>query len=877
MRERLNELWLRVKAIGKAKQLDRDLEDEMAFHLAMREQAYRDAGVPEATAQQMARRQFGNTLRVTESLREMWGWGAIDRAWQDLKFGIRLARRQPAFTAVVIATLALGIGAATTMFTIVDAVMLRPLDVPQAERLVIVWETNQERSIQQFTGSAANYLDWRAGATSFAELGAWEERTDNRSDGPQAEQVRGAVASSSFFRALGVQPVLGRWYRDDEDTPSGRFVAVLGHDYWRRQFGGDRSAIGRSITLNGEPHEVIGVMPPLRAPFAADIWHPLAADAAALDRGDHNVLVIGRLAPGSDAERAQAELQSIAAGLAASYPDTNKGWSIRLEALHDAVVPGSTQDAMLVLMGAVGLLLLIACVNVANLMLARGTGRQREITTRLALGATRARVVRQLVAEAAVLAGLGGAAGLLVAAWSLQLAEWVYAEQHPALTGMELNGYALAFAVAVSAAATFVVGILPALRLSRTGGDGGAMQLTRAVSDTPKARRLRHGLVVAEVALALTLLVGAGLLLRSVDRLKDEPLGFSPDGVLTAKIGLYSEKYNSLPAYTGFIDQLLADLEQRPQISAAGVSSSVPFGGGYTSMQTRVPGSTPEAERGVQAGWRVIGGDYFAAMGIPLRSGRPFDAGDNRQRPVRTAIISEVLAEALWPGQDPIGRQMLVSDSRRPYEIVGVTGPSRLTELGRDPEPVMYFHYRQFPWASLTLVTRTAGDPAALERTVRGAVAAIDREQPVADVRVMTELVSRAAATPQMNASLLALFSVAALTLAAIGVYGVMSYSAAQRTTEVGVRLALGARPLEMLTMVLLDGLRLGGAGLALGLAGALLLGRSMSALLYRVSMVDPLTYGATFAMMLAITLVACYLPARRAMQTDASVALRHE
>jgi len=875
MREHLNQLWLRLRAMWRARQLDRDLEDEMAFHLAMREQAYRDDGENETAARTLAQRRFGNTLRVRESLREMWRWGAIDRVWQDVRFGLRLAGRQRSFTAIVVATLALGIGAATAMFTIFDAMMLRPFDIPDTSRLLIVWETTPQRL--RFTGSVANYLDWRAGARSFAELGAWEHRNDNRTDGAQAEQVRGAVASASFFRALGVQPALGRFYRDDEDTPGNRLFVVLGHEYWRRQFGGDPGALGHSVTLNGEPHEVIGVMPALRAPFVADLWHPLAADAAALDRGNHNVLVVGRLAEGVSAEQADAELRSIAGGLAEAYPQTNRGWSVRVEPLYDAVVTAPTRRAMLVLMAAVGLLLLVACVNVANLMLARGAGRRREITTRLALGASRGRVVRQLMAEAAVLAGLGGAAGLLVAAWSLQLAERLYSEQQPALVGLELNTYALAFAAGMAAAATLFVGILPAMRLSRAGGDGGAMRLSRTVTDTPGSRRVRRGLVVAEVGLALMLVIGAGLLLRSVSELRDEPLGFRPEGVLTAKVGLYDAKYNSLTAYTGFVEQLLAELAQRPAIGAAGVSSSVPFGGGYTVMQTRLPGAAPGADPGVQAGWRVVGGDYFAALGIPLRAGRLFDANDDRRRAVRSAIISEVLAESLWPGQDPIGRQMLVGDSRRPYEIVGVTGSSRLTELGRDPEPVMYFHYRQFAWASLTLVARTPGDPSALERTVRTAVAVIDRDQPVADVRTMTDLVDRAAGAPQMNASLLALFSALALVLAAIGVYGVMSYSAAQRTGEIGVRLALGARPREMFAMVWLDGLRLGGAGLALGLAGALVLGRSMRGLLYQVSMVDPATYATTLGLMLAITLVACYLPARRAMQTDASVALRHE
>ncbi len=880
----MHELWLRLRALRRSHQLDRDLEDEMAFHLEMRESSLREDGVAAAEAGDRARRQFGNTLKLTESLREQWRWGALDRALGDLRFGLRLAGRQRVFTAIVVATLAIGVGASTAMFTIVDAVLLRPFTLPDPDGVVVVWETNRERDINRFTGSVANYVDWRSRTASFADLGAFEIRSDNRTDGPRAEQFNGAVASASLFRALGIQPAYGRFFRDDEDRPGHARVAVLGFEYWRRHFGGDPAAVGRSVVVNGQPHDIIGIMPPMRAPLVADMWRPLAPDVADLDRGDHHVIVVGRIAPGRTVDQAEAELQTIAARLAAEYPKTNAGWSVRIESLYDAVVEPPTQRSMMVLMSAVGLLLLIACVNVANLMLARGTQRQREVATRMALGASRGRVAAQLLVEAGVLSALGAAAGLIVAAWSLRLAEWLFPNElgigHLDPTGgsaLSLNRYALVFAGVIAVVTTFVVGVAPALRMSRTRLVGGMMTASRTTTEGARAGRLRNSLVVAEIALALVLLAGAGLLMRSVDRLRQEPVGFNAEGVITGKVGLYGDRYQTLQGYSAFIDGLVTDLEGRPGIAAAGVTSSVPFGGGYTSMQATPDGAPPDLEAGVQAQWRVIGGNYLPAMGIALKAGRTFNGTDDRRRATRSTIINETLAERLWPGENPIGKILLASDSRRPYEVVGLTPSSRLTLLGRTPEPAMYFHYLQFPWATMTVAVRAAGSTTGVERVLRAAVAGMDRDQPVSDIRPLSELVVDAAAAPQMNASLVALFATLALTLAAIGVYGLMSYSAAQRTGEIGIRLALGARPIAMFSLIWTQGLRLAGMGLGLGLVGAVMAAQGLSVLLYQVSPLDPLTFGIVIGMMLAVTFAACVIPARRAMRTDASVVLRHE
>jgi putative ABC transport system permease protein len=878
MRETLTQLRLRLTAMLRQRRLDQDLDDEMAFHLAMREQANRDAGLTADEAKMTARKQFGSQARVKESLRELWQWSSIDRAWQDLRFTMRSARRQPGFTLVVILTLALGIGASTAMFSIVDSVVLRPIAFEEPDRLVTLWETNRDRGINRFTGSVANYTDWQKDTTAFADLGAFVTRDDNRTDGAQPEQITGAVTSSALFRALRVQPVIGRFFRKDEDLPANRHVAVLGYEYWQRAFNGDRAVLGRAVVVNGESFTVVGVMPAQRPWIRADIWRPLAPNVAALDRGDHDAIVVGRLAPGKSMAQAEAEVQTVAARLAATYPESNKGWSVRAEPLVDSIVVSSTRRAMIILMGAVGLLLLIACVNVANLTLARATGRRREMSTRLALGASRGRVVRQLLTESALLAGAGGAAGLFVAVWGLRLVQWLFPANIPGLIDAQINPYALLFAVVASLLTTVLVGLAPALQLSRLSLEGGLRASTRGTTDAPQTRRLRQTLVVAEIALALVLLIGAGLLIRSVDRLKSTPLGFQPEQVLTAKIGLYGEKYNSLQRYSAFVDRLLDDLKGRPGIGSVGVTSSVPFGGGYTVRQVGLEASEGgPAVEGVQTGWRVIGGDYFRAVGIPLRAGRFFEPADDPARTPRVTIINDTLAQRLWPGQNAVGRRILVGDSKRPYEVIGVVGHARLTVLGREPEPVMYYHYRQFSWMSLTIALRANGDPRSLERTVRAAVTAIDPEQPIFEVRTLDDLVNRAAATPQMNAALLALFAVLALTLSAIGVYGVMSYSTAQRTGEIALRLALGAHPRDMLKLVWRHGLALTALGLALGFAAAVAAGRALNALLYEVSALDPATYLTGLAVMLAVALLACYLPARRAMHTDPVLALRHE
>lgn len=877
MREWATMTRRRLGALMRGRRVGQELDEELAFHTAMLEAHERELGHGSTDAARRARRTLGNGAIIREDLHELWRWGAVERVWQDIRFACRLWRRFPGFAAIALVTLALGIGATTVMFSLLDATLLRPFPFHDAERLVMVWETNLDRGIRTFVGSRLNYLSWRDGVRGHLSLAAWDARSDTRTDGSTPERVRGSMASASLFGTLGLQPSLGRWFSDEEDRPAGARVAVLGHNYWVRQFAADPRVLGSSITINGEPHAVIGVAPRLPAPFDAEVWRPLAPDARALDRGDHDVYVIGRLDPGVGVAQAEGELQSVASRLAVEFPQTNRGWNVRAEALRAAFVSPETRRGLAALMAGVGLVLLIACANVANLLLVRGAGRSHELALRVALGAPRGRIVRQLLTESLVLALVGGILGVLLATWGIVGLRSLTVRAIPGLQEVSVNGLVLAFAGVLSTTTTMVFGLLPAMQFARRDGSPMLRTTSRTSTESRRTRFVRQGFVVAEIALAFVLLVGAGLLAQSVVRLQRVPLGFSPEGVLTAQLGLYDARYRDDRIIVRFFDRLLDELRSMPGINAVGVSSGVPLGDGVTSMHTSPESDAdPSTRGGLQADWRVVSADYFRSVGMPLVRGRTF-LPEDVERPGRVAVISEALAEQLWPGQSPLGRRMLVSDSRRPYEIVGVVGDAHHHALARDAGPVMFFPYQRFPWATMTVTLRTEGDPAALVGPLRAAVASIDPTLALADVRPMATLVERAASEPRLQAGLAGLFAALALVLAVVGVYGVMSYSAAARTGEMAVRLALGAAPRDVRVLVLGEGITLMAVGLASGLMASAALAPFLSDLLFGTSSFDPLTYTAATLAMLAVVLLATELPARRAMRIDPIAALRHE
>jgi putative ABC transport system permease protein len=741
---------------------------------------------------------------------------------------------------------------------------------------VVIWETNVSRGISSFTGSAANYADWQRSATAFSELGAWQLVRDNRTDGGSPEQLQGAVGSAPFFRALGIAPHRGRFPRDDEDAPAGRFVAVLGYDYWQRAFAASDGVIGQSIVINGGAHTIIGVMPPLRPPFRADVWRPLAVDVAAVDRGDHSLFVVGRLGPGQTIASAEAELQVVASRLAATFVETNRGWSVRAETLYAAFVPERTQRSMLTLLAAVGVLLLISSVNVASLTLARATTRLRELSTRCALGADRGRILRQLLTESALVAIASACVGLLTASWLLDFVQWIYPTVIPGVADADLNPYAMLVATLLAGLTMVVFGLLPGRHVARQSSQTPFLS-TRAATAAPRVQTLRYTFAAAQVALALVLLVGSGLLLASLDRLINVPMGFAADRVITARVSLNDRRYEDEVQYIAFIQRVLGDLQARPGVAAAGFTSSVPFDGEYTAMQVHYEQerNAPSAE-GLLAQWRVIGGDYFSALRIPLLAGRTFTEADNRDVP-RVAIISDSLARQLFGAENPLDRHIVVSDARRPYRVIGVAGAARLTALETQPEPTMYFHYRQFGWPPATVVVRAAGSADTVTGLIRAAITAADPSLPVLAERRLTEVVEAAAATPRMNASMVAIFGLLALTLAGIGVYGTMSYTTTQRIDEMSLRLVLGARPAMVFFLIARTGARIAVSGVLLGLAFAAASARSLQQLLFEVSALDPRVYATAAAFVLAVAAAACCLPARRAMHADPATVLRHD
>ncbi len=850
-----------------------ELNEEIESHLKMAIRERIERGELADQAEIDARREFGNVALIKDVTGDVWGWRWLERLLEDIRFGFRVLAKNPGFTAVAVLTLAIGIGAASTIFSVVDAVVLHPYDYPRPDRLAVVWETNPPREISQFSCSSLNLLSWREAQTSFAELGGIEFGSENRTDGEVPENVHIGRASASLLRTLGQKPVLGRYFSDSEDVPANRYVAVLGYEYWQHSFHGGVGVLGRVLTMNGERYTIVGVAPPMRRPLRVDLWRPLAPEPASLDRGNHMLFVVGRLKDGVEIEAAQADLKTIAAQLEAQYPKTNEGWSVRVEPLYDAVVEPETQRGLTVLLAAVGLLLLIGCANIANLLVARSTGRSREMAVRQVLGAGRARLIRQLLTESVILAVVGGTAGVLLAIWGVDWVRFLHPGEMPGLEQAHLNGRVLAFAVSVTLATAVLFGLGPALATSGSALEQSLRESGRGNTAPVGHRRLRQLLVVGEIALAMVLLTGAGLLLTSFERLQNVPLGFTPAHVLTVKM--------NRPEFDGrqaFFDRVQQAVEGVPGVRAVGFTSNLPFDGFTSAANVRPEGEGDQPNNpGIQMQWRIVGGDYFGALGIPLLRGRAFDERDGEETARPVTVINEELANRLWPGEDPVGRVLLLGDGRNPREVVGVTGGVRDLALTGDVPFKMYLPNRQSSFATMTMAVRTTGEPEGMAAAIRSAVGRVAPAQPLYDVRPMRALIDDASAGPRLNAGLLGFFAFVALLLAAIGIFGVMSYVVEQRTNEIGIRLALGARPANVLRMVVGQGVRWAAAGITIGLVGALAGGRVLASLLFEVSPTDPATFTVVVLVLAAVTILACLVPARRAMRVDAMTALRHE
>lgn len=800
----------------------------------------------------------------------------LDALRQDLRFALRQLRSHPGFTAVVLLTLGLGIGANTAMFSVVDAVLLRPLPYPEASRLVLL--QGHKEGIGNEAASVPDFLDWKAQSRSFSGMTAFAGASLNlaASDGRPPQRLVAARVTSDFFRTLGVAPSPGRGFTAQEDRPGAGKVVVLGRSLWKDRFGADPDVIGRAVTLNGEPYTVVGIAAPgFEFPSWAQAWTPVAPQPGSPGQGRRSDFlgVVGRLAPGVTLEAARADMAAIGQRLERQYPATNTGWSVAVTPLRERIV-GDVRPALLVLLGAVGLVLLIACANVANLLLARGAARRRELAMRAALGAPRRRLVGQLLAESLVLSVLGAGLGILLTFWATRALVGLDPGALPRLSEVHLDGAVLLFALGAALVTTVLFGLVPALRLTRTDLRGELVDGARTAGSIGRGV-LDRGLVAAQVAIAVVLLVGAGLLIRSFAHLQGVDPGFRARGVLTARVSLPDNRYPDDPRVREFWTSLLARVGRLPGVTEAGVTTDLPLqSGSYLSF--RVQGRPAPGRDEVQdAVVCSVGGDYFQALGIPLVRGRLPDARDGPgDRPV--AVIDRAMARRYWGEHDPIGDRISF-DGNRWYTIVGVVGSVRTESLDRPGYPHAYLSVLQSPRHGMALALRTDGDPTALAGAVRAAVGALDPTLPVYSLRSMREIVETSILRPRFDVATLATFAALALLLALIGIYGVLSYAVSRRLRELGVRMVLGADRGATIRFVLRLGMTPVLAGVAVGLAGAVLAVRVLSGLLYGVSPLDPVTFVLVPAALVAVAALACWLPAWRATRVDPVHALRSE
>ncbi|HMG76375.1 MAG TPA: ABC transporter permease [Pyrinomonadaceae bacterium] len=805
---------------------------------------------------------------------------------QDIRYGIRSLVKQPGFTAIAVITLALGIGANTAVFSVVNAVLLRALPYRDADRLVMVWEKNQRN--EQNTVSPANLFDWQEQNKVFEGLAAFTDTRSNLTSDGEPEEIPTQTCTDNLFTVLGVNAMMGRTFTPEDGQPGRNNVVVISFALWQRRFGGDQNIIGRKVVLNAVEHTVVGVLPPdvkwhvtknSQTGHAADLWKPWGINNELRQFRGRFVSAVARLKPGVTLQQAQAEMNTIASRLADQYKPFNAGYGVNVVPLRQQFA-GEIRLALLVLMGAVGFVLLIACANVANLQLSRAAARQKEIAVRTALGAGRRRIVRQLLTESLLLAAAGGAAGLLLAWWGTKTLVSIRPEEFGDFQSVEISTPVLGFTFAVSVVTGVIFGLFPAFEASNIKLSDTLKEAGRSLAGNRRGARLRSALVVSEIALALVLLVGSGLLLRSFMRLQSVDTGFNAHNVLTMRVALPGSRYDNDVKRITFFTQALERMRTLPGVEAAGAINYTPFLGLGSRTSFEVPGrpQSPADQGGNTTDVCVTDQNFFNALQIPLRRGRFFSEQEVREQR-HVVIINEALAKKYFPNEDALGKSIIIAmrPPEVPTEIIGIVRDAKHSQLDQDSEPMSYWPIAELPYTSMTFVLRTRGDTASVANAARTAIQTLDPQQPVADVHTLESLIGSSIARQRFNTLLLAIFAIIALLLSVAGIYGVVSYSVAQRSREIGIRTALGATAQDILRLVLKRGMTLTLLGIGIGLPAAIALTSLIKRLLFGVGSTDVLTFVSVSILLAASALLACYIPARRATRVDPLVALRYE
>ena len=871
----LREVARRLRMLVHRRQFDADLEEEMQLHLELRQQEHLESGMTTDSARAAARRRFGNVTALREKSHVAWGWEWFESLVQDVRYGLRMLRKNPGFTSVAVLTLALGIGANTAIFSVINGVLLSPLPYRNPQQLIVM----------RGNDSLQNVMNIQRLASAFSEGGGINVEKMDYTGGIEPVQIGTGLVDAGFLETLGVQPMLGRIISPAEDIKGGPHLLVASYSFWQNFLGSDPNAVGKSISLGGNTYTVTGVMPASFTPPAehADVFVSIwAGDTGAAEQRDVHVMhTYWRLKADTTLAQARAEMAAIDRRLAEQYPAEEKERKTRLIPLHEWLV-GDVRPALLVLFGAVALVLLIACANFASLLMAREVARRQELVIRAALGAGRGRLIRKTLTESALLSVLGGAAGLLLAQWGTRILLALRPEKLARLSGIHIDTRVLLFVLAVSVLTGVVFGMAPAWVAARGDVAGALNESGRSTTASATGHRIRNILVTSELALALVLLVGAGLLIKGFSRLRSMNPGFNPTNVLTMYLQLPATRYGAIPKRTQFRRELLARLNSMPGLQAAMVSD-IPLGGNYVGHAFVIDGRPPVAVGGepdVQT--LSVMGDYFRVMQIPVRAGRDFTPLDREGQPL-VAIVNEEMVREFFPHENPIGARIHWARDTGPPQwmtIIGVVGDVKHSGLDQPVDPAAYTPFPQSNeiWRSwMTLAIRTRDASSRLVEEMKEQVWSLDSMIPVSDVHTMDELMAVSLAQQRFNMFLLGLFAALALVLAAVGIYGMMAYRVGQRMHEIGIHIAFGAQRRDVLRLVLGDGAKLACFGIAIGIAGAIVLTRLMTSLLFEVKPTDPETFAVVAILLAIVALAACYVPTRRAMRADPMAALRHE